>query len=349
MTSAAATDVLGVALVGAGFIADYHLGALRRLPGVALRAVVSRDQAKARACADRFGVPDAGTALPALLARRDVQAVVVATPDDTHEAVATACLEAGKAVLLQKPMATHSAACRRMIATAARTGSDLQVSWMHRHFEEVDLAREWIAEGAIGQVTSIRLRNATPGPDWGAWFFSADRVGGGVVLQLGAHGMDLVEHLLGPIAAVSARTATLLPRRRLASGETVTVENPDSAWATYRLADGVMVSHEMSMIEAAGCDRFRMEIYGTEGTIWLRTERGRFAAFAPGKLGSRGWFAPTLPDAPPGERHHRRWVESLAGGVHEDTARAGLRGLLVAEAIARSAAASGAEIGVEPA
>jgi UDP-N-acetyl-2-amino-2-deoxyglucuronate dehydrogenase len=341
--------VLGVALVGAGFIADYHLGALRRLPGVALRAVVSRDAAKARACADRYGVPDADTSLPALLARDDVQAVVIATPDDTHEEVTTACLEAGKAVLLQKPMATDSAACRRMMATAARTGSDLQVSWMHRHFEEVDLAREWIAEGAIGHVTSIRLRNATPGPHWGAWFFRADRVGGGVVLQLGAHGIDLVEHMLGPIEALSARTATLLPRRTLASGEAVPVENPDSAWASYRLAGGAIVSHEMSMIEAAGCDRFRMEIYGTEGTIWLRTERGRFAAFAPKRLGARGWFTPSLPESPLGERHHRSWVDSLAGGSREDTARAGLRGLLVAEAIARSAAASGAETRVEDA
>jgi len=339
--------MLGVGLIGAGFIADYHLGALRRLPGVALREVVSRDAGKARACADRFGVPDAGTSLPALLARGDVQAVVIATPDDTHEAVTTACLEAGKAVLLQKPMATDSAACRRIIATAARTGSDLQVSWMHRHFEEVDLARDWLAEGAIGQVTSIRLRNATPGPDWGAWFFQAGRVGGGVVLQLGAHGIDLVEHLFAPVAALSARTATLLPRRRLASGEEVVVENPDSAWATYRLADGTVVSHEMAMIEAAGCDRFRMEIYGTEGTIWLRTERGRFAAFAPRKLGARGWFTPSLAEAPLGERHHRRWVESLAGGPRDDTAHAGLRGLLVAEAIARSAASASVETPVE--
>lgn len=341
--------MLGVALVGAGFIADYHLAALRALPGVALRAVVARDAAKARACADRFGVPDAGDSLAALLARADVQAVVVATPDDTHEAVATACLEAGKAVLLQKPMATDSAACRRMIATAARTGCDLQVSWMHRHFEEVEEARAWIAAGAIGRVTSIRLRNATPGPDWGSWFFRADRVGGGVVLQLGAHGIDLAEHLFGPIVALSARTATLRPTRRLADGTEVRVDNPDSAWATYRLADGAIVSHEMSMIEAAGCDRFRMEIYGTEGTIWLRTERGRFAAFAPRRLGARGWFAPALPEAPLGARQHQRWIEGLTGAARDDTARAGLRGLLVAEAIARSAAASGAEVAVEPA
>ncbi|MGG5820417.1 Gfo/Idh/MocA family protein [Falsiroseomonas sp. HW251] len=341
-------QVAGVALVGAGFIADYHLGALRRLPGVALRAVVSRDAARARACADRFGVPDAGTSLPRLLARSDVDAVLVATPDDTHEAVASACLEAGKAVFLQKPMATDSAACRRLIALAAARSLDLQVSFMHRHFEEVEAARHWIASGALGTLNSVRLRNATPGPDWGGWFFQAGRVAGGVVLQLGTHGLDLIEHLFGPVMAVSARTATLVPRRRLASGEEVVVENPDSAWATYRLASGAVVSHEMSAVEAAGCDRFRMEIYGTEGTLWLRTERGRLAAFAPRRLGARGWFMPALPEAPLGERHHRRWLAGLTGAApREETAQAGLRGLLIAEAIARSSAAGGAETAVD--
>jgi predicted dehydrogenase len=300
---------LGVAIAGAGFIAEYHLAALSRLPEVSLRAVMSRRLASAEAVARRFGVAEATDSLDALLARGDVQAVVVATPDDTHEAVATACLEAGKAVLLQKPMAGDSAACRRLIAVAARTGSDLQVSWMHRYFEEVEAARKLIAEGAIGRVTSLRLRNATPGPDWGAWFFQAGRVGGGVVLQLGAHGIDLLEHMFSDIAAVSARTATLVPLRRLADGTEVRVENADSAWATYRLRDGIVASHEMSMIEAAGCDRFRMEIYGTEGTIWLRTERGRLAVFTR----DHGWRMPDLPQAALGVAHHRHWVAGLLG------------------------------------
>jgi predicted dehydrogenase len=337
---------LGVAIAGAGFIAEYHLAALARLEEVALRAVMSRSLPRARVVAQRFGIADATDSLDALLARQDVQAVVVATPDDTHEAVATACLAAGKAVLLQKPMAGDSAACRRLIAAAAHHGTDLQVSWMHRHFEEVEAARALVAAGAIGRVTSIRLRNATPGPDWGAWFFEKDRVGGGVVLQLGAHGIDLLEHLFSDIAAVSARTATLVPVRSLTDGRTVRVENADSAWATYRLRDGIVASHEMSMIEAAGCDRFRMEIYGTEGTLWLRTERGRLAVFT----SEHGWRVPDLPQAALGVAHHRHWIAGLLGTAPKaDTARAGLRSLLVAEAIARSAGASGAEALVEDA
>jgi predicted dehydrogenase len=236
-------------------------------------------------------------------------------------------------------MSTTSVSCRRIIEAAEAAGIDLQVSFMHRHFEEVEAARQLVADGAIGTVTSLRQRNATPGPDWGDWFFKRERVGGGVVLQLGTHGIDLVEHLFGPIAGVSARTAILLGRRTLADGRVVEVENPDSAWCLYDLAGGVMASHEVSMVEAKGCDRFRLEIYGTTGTIWLRSERGPLAVC---QTSTKEWTMPALPEAPLGRRHHGRWIEGLLGRApREATAREALHGLLVVEAIERSAARGG--------
>ena len=346
MTVAGPDGKIGIAVVGAGFIADYHLAGLASVPEAAVRVIVSRTAASAEALAARFRITEAGTDLAAVLARPDIQAVIVTTPDDTHEAIATAALEAQKAVLLQKPMATNAAACRRLLDVARASGADLQVSWMHRHFPEVGEARRLLAEGAIGRVTNARLRNATPGPDWADWFFKRDRVGGGVVLQLGSHGIDLVEHLLGPISSVGARTATLEAERRLADGRVVAVENADSAWATYRLASSVVVSHEMSMIEIAGCDRFRLELYGSEGTLWLRSERGPLALYR--RDGASGWEVPDLDPTPVGQRQHRHWIASLLGKAKaENTAVAGLRGLLVAEAIAHSAAAGGAMVRVE--
>ncbi|WID99525.1 Gfo/Idh/MocA family oxidoreductase [Bosea vestrisii] len=153
-----------------------------------------------------------------------------------------------------------------------------------------------------------------------------------------------MEHLVGEVAAVSARTATLLSERRLRDGRIVPVENPDSAWCLYELANGVIASHEVSMIEQAGCDRFRMEIYGTKGTIWLRSERGALA-FA--RKGQSEWSVPNLPTPPFGQRQHRAWLEGVTGlAPREQTARAGLRGLLVAEAIEQSQAAGGQRIAV---
>ena len=77
---------------------------------------------------------------------------------------------------------------------------------------------------------------------------------GEMILSTGLHGIDLVEHLFDRIVSVSAKLATLQPKRRLADDRVVAVENADSAWAVYELASGVVISHEMSMIEAQGCE-----------------------------------------------------------------------------------------------
>src|SRR3974377_1018334 len=95
----------------------------------------------------------------------------------------------------------------------------------------------------------------------------------------------------------------------------------------------------MSLSEVHGCDRFRLEIYCADATLWLRTEKGLLAVYAPELTGSRGWFIPDLPRRPPGHRQHAHWLEVVRGRVPSDrTAEDGLATLLVAEAIYRSAA-----------
>ena len=133
---------------------------------------------------------------------------------------------------------------------------------MHRHFEEVVAARAMLREGACGHGDDGAAAQRDAWTRLGRLVLPKDRVGGGVVLQLGIHGIDLVEHLFGPIVAVSARTATLVPQRTLRDGRIVAVENADTAFAVYEIEGGPLVHHEMSMIERAGTDRFRMEIYG---------------------------------------------------------------------------------------
>ncbi|MFN0159786.1 MAG: Gfo/Idh/MocA family protein, partial [Burkholderiales bacterium] len=170
---------VGVGFIGAGFIAEYHLAGLRAAGGARLRVIAGRTLAKAAALAERFGIETTTTDWREVLARDDVDAVVITTPDDTHPEVAIAAAAAGKHILLQKPMARTAAECRRITAAARATGVCLSVSFMHRHFEEVVAARQLLADGVIGTPYAVRMRNATPGPDWGAWFFSRERVGGG--------------------------------------------------------------------------------------------------------------------------------------------------------------------------
>ena len=328
-----------VGLLGAGFITDYHLAGLQQA-GANVVSIFSRTETRAQAKAERFGIPHYTSHYPTLLARDDVEAVVITTPDYTHQQLAIAAAKAGKAVYLQKPMARNARECLDIIDAAQAADVPLFVSFMHRYMVEVDKMRQLLAAGALGPVYEIRQRNATAGADWAGWFYSKEKVGGGVVLQLGVHGIDLLRFLFGEITRVRATTALMKKERRLADGSVVRPDNEDTALATYRFASGVVATHEMTFNEQAGTDRFRMEIYGEKGTAWLRSERGRLALYAPDFLGQDGWFEPKLPAPNFGWRQHHHFLSMLRGQEPVDTsARDGLATLLVSEAIYRSAEA----------
>lgn len=335
MTSA--SDMVGVGLIGAGSIADYHLDGLKAAGGASLRAIAARTRASAEPLAAKHGA----VALDdwrALLDRPDIDAVIVATPDATHAEIARAAAAAGKATMVQKPMAPTSRECREMIAAARRLGTLLSVSFMHRHFEEVARAREIIGEGGFGSVLSARLRNATPGPDWSGWFYRRADNPGGVVHQLGVHGIDLIRHFFGDIDRLTATTALRRRERALKDGTIVRPDVDDHAFATYVAASGALIAHEICYSEVAGTDRFILEIVCERASLHLRGPRGPLAIGTAGAAGGH-WTCPSLPMRAPGERHHRAFLDMVRGRAPaDDTAESGLATLLIAEAIFRSAA-----------
>ncbi len=346
-SNATGGEIVRVGMIGAGFISNYHLAGLAAVPAARVVVIASRNGERAARQAARFGIPDATTEWRAVLDRADADAVVIATPDDTHLEIATAAAHARKAILLQKPMARNSAECRQIVGTAADTGVVLSVSFMHRYFEEVVRLREVLAAGGLGTIFSVRMRNATSGPNWNSWFYDRAAVDLGVVAQLGTHGIDLVGHLVGPIERVQGRAACLQTERTLRDGTVVHPENTDHAVAIYQFRGGAIGTHEMSFAEVAGCDRFRLEIYGSEGTAWLRHPTQGLALFAPQVVGTRGWFVPELADRPLGQRQHASFIAQVRGEEARDgTAADGLAGMVVAEAI-HEAARTGIEQAVE--
>jgi predicted dehydrogenase len=342
-----AADSVAVAVIGAGFIADYHVNGLVSAGGAKVAALVGRRRGPAEAKAAALGIARVETDYRAVLDDGSIDAVVVASPDDTHERIAIDALDAGKAVLLQKPMALDSGQCRAIVAAASRSARPLTVSFMHRYFPEVGWLRGLLAAGSLGAVHALRLRNATPGADWADWFFKSGSVAGGVVMQLGVHGIDLCRHLFGEIDSVQAETTTARPQRRLADGRVVMSTLEDNVVAGYRLACGALASHEMSYTELGGCDRFRLEVYADAGTVWLRTGRGPAAIFAPSVTGCDEWVAPPLETAPFGQVHHRHWLDIVRGvAAPDDTPLAGLRSVALAEAI-YAAARSGSRVATD--
>ena len=167
-----------IAILGAGFISDYHVRGLTAAGDVAIACLVGRDPARTRARAAELGIENAATDMAAVLADPGIDGVVVATPDGLHRDHAIAALSQGKAVLLQKPMALDTAQCAEIIAASEASGAPLTVSFMHRYFPEVRWLKRLLDEGALGRVHSVRIRNATPGADWADWFYSPENVSG---------------------------------------------------------------------------------------------------------------------------------------------------------------------------
>lgn len=336
--ASAASERLRIGIVGAGFISDYHVNGLRAAGATAVNVLVGRSPERTAVRAKALGIAQSATDYAGVLADPAVDAVVIATPDDMHKAMAIAALRAGKAVLLQKPMAMTSAECAEILKVAEHATAPLTVSFMHRHFPEVRWLRQLLATGDLGKIHTIRIRNATPGADWAEWFFSPENVSGGVVMQLGVHGIDLIQMLFGRIEDVAAGLATQQPVRTLNDGRKITSTLEDNVLARYRLASGALVTHEMSYTEVAGCDRFRLEVYAERGTVWLRTERGTAAIYAPDVTGQDDWVVPEFEDEPLGQDHHAAWMGIAAGlSPADDTGMAGLSSVLVAEAIYEAA------------
>ena len=339
-------ESIRVGAIGAGDISGYHLAGLDAAGGARVQVISGRQADRVAATAERFGVPEYVTDYLEILDRDDIDAVVIATPERSHEPIATAAAAAGKAILLQKPVAESIEACERIIAVAGNAGVDLQVSFMHRFFEETVYARGLIRSGKLGAVFSARMRNATPGPDV-SWYYDPETAAGGVVWCLGVHGIDLIQHLFGPIGEVHARCATMMPRRTLSDGTELTdIGIEDHALALYRTVDGVLVSHEMSICELKGTERFLLEIYAEKGTMQLRGPRGDLAIHAPEVTGVDDWVTPDLPDAAFGARQHAHWLDILRGRVRSDaSALDALAGLHVVDAIL-AAAESGKTVSV---
>jgi UDP-N-acetyl-2-amino-2-deoxyglucuronate dehydrogenase len=334
---------LRIGLIGAGSIAAYHIDGIRAA-GDQVHAIAAGSDASAVQAAHRFGIPQACRSWQELLARDDLDAVIIATPDDTHEEIALAAIAAGRRVMIQKPLAMTSAAALRIVAAGRSAGIPVFTSYMHRHFPETATWRAMmLAEGeasavsAFGPVLSVRIRNATSGPDWGDWFYDGER-SGGVVMQIGIHGIDLVEHLIGPITEVTAMTALRRPERRLADGRLIRPTSDDHAFAIYRMTGGVIVSHEMCFSEVAGTDRFLMEITSERAKIAFRGNHGALAVNAGG-----GWKAVPVGEITAGATQHTLFSDMVRGDLaHDASDLAGVQGLLVAEAINASAATASA-------
>lgn len=248
--------MLRLGLVGAGAAGQLRARAARRVDGVTLTAVADPDlRAAASAARGASAIADAD----ALLARADVDAVVVSVPTPAHEALVAAALRAGKHVLCEKPLAPTSAACRRLLAVARETGRTLAVGFNHRYFPPFRVLKDVVAAGRLGRLTHVRALAGHAGlPELRAdWMYVGALAGGGAMMDLGLHMADLVRFVAGEIADVQGVAV---------NGVWGVEGSEDDALALMRTTAGVPVAYHATWTEWRGYT-FRLEVYGDRGLV----------------------------------------------------------------------------------
>jgi len=261
-------NTIGIAIIGPGKVAHTHARELAALPQARLVAVCGRNQERTEAFAQQYSVR-AYIDLAHLLADGDVQAVIICTPHPQHAAQAIAAAEAGKHVLVEKPLAITVADCDRMIAAARRNRVKLGVISQRRLYPPVQRVRAAIADGKIGRpilgtVSVLGWRSPeyyTMDPWRGTW----DGEGGGVLVNQAVHQLDLFQWLMGPIEEVFGYWANL---------NHPTIEVDDTAIAVVRFRDGALGNIVVSNSQNPGLHG-RIHIHGSNGaSIGVQTEGG---------------------------------------------------------------------------
>jgi predicted dehydrogenase len=190
---------LRLGVIGLGLRLSLPLAAHRPGRGSVIVALCDTDPAALRRGMDRLGVESGTDDYRTLLKRDDVDAVLVVTPDDTHEQIAVDCLQAGKPVFLEKPMHITVDGCDNILRTAYETGTRLYVGHNMRHMGVVRAMRDAIARGDIGEPKTIWVRHfVSYGGDYYFKDWHADRARTtGLLLQKAAHDIDIVHWLAG--------------------------------------------------------------------------------------------------------------------------------------------------------
>jgi len=283
---------LGVGMVGYAFMGAAHSQGWRTVGRVfdvpltpAMTAVCGRDPEAVRAAAGRLGWTSTETDWRELITRTDIQLVDICTPGESHAEIAVAALEAGKHVLCEKPLANSVAEAEAMAAAAQearKRGQLAMVGFNYRRTPALAFARRMVDEGRLGELRHVRVSYLQ---DWLvdpafplAWRLRREAAGSGALGDLGAHAIDIAQHLAGsPLAGVSAQTETFVTERPLpgdtSGGELGPVTVDDAAVFNGRLVSGALASFEVSRVAAGRKNALRVELNGTLGSVEFDLER----------------------------------------------------------------------------
>lgn len=283
---------LGFGLIGTGMAGGCNARELAEVEDARLAAVCSRDPERARAFAAEHGAPRWYTDYERLVADPEVDVVCVLTPTGLHAEMTIAAAEAGKHVLVEKPLEANLAAAHRMIRVCRERGVHLGVIFQMRFGRVAEKLRELLSRGGLGRIhLADAVDKASRSPAYyasAAWRGTEELEGGGCLMTQSIHILDLLQHLAGPVWSVRANAAT----RRHA------IDVEDTAVALLEFRDGALgtVTSATSVRPAL---LSLLSIHGDLGTVVANAQYDRFLV----------WEVEGVP-APAPTPETTRWVDT---------------------------------------
>lgn len=277
------------AIVGTGFMGKVHAENVRRLGNVEIAAVVGSRPETARKFAESAGIPIATDSLKDVLNNNEIAAVHICTPNVDHYPMSLAAIEAGKAVLCEKPMTMNVDEARRLVDAAKAKNAPNCVQHNLRYYPVVQQIRQMIAHGDLGDILIVQ---GTYSQDWllydTDWNWRLDSKSNGklrVMGDIGSHWMDMIQHLTAlNITAVCADLATFHKTRKRPKGSVETfsgkklqpgeyeefpIDTEDFGMVLLRLGERARGAFTVSQMSAGRKNKFEFEIFGTKaGVAW---------------------------------------------------------------------------------
>ena len=284
MTEVKETANVRVGVIGLGFGGESALKSYRQLPGVEIVALAGMEEEKLASLGETYEVPHLYREYQELLARDDLDAVSIAVPNYLHAEIACAAFRKGLHVLCEKPLARTAEEAETIVQAAIEAKRVLQVVFNHRERGDVQTLKRYIDEGQLGRIYYAKAywmrRNGIPGA--GSWFVSKERSGGGPLIDLGVHVLDMALYLLGEPEALTVSASTynelIQSGRGIDKGASKTGNNhsqdvEDLATAFIRLSNGGTLHLETSWATNSSYgDDYGVILYGSEGGAEIKVK-----------------------------------------------------------------------------
>jgi 1,5-anhydro-D-fructose reductase (1,5-anhydro-D-mannitol-forming) len=250
-------------IIGCGNVTELKSGpAFGKIPGSELVAVMRRDAQLAEDYAKRHGVPKWYTDADALIADPDVNAVYVATPVGSHLEYALKVCAAGKPCYVEKPMTRNATEAQTMANAFKAAKLPLFVAYYRRGMPRFLKVKELISSGAIGKLSGVSYRRASPVREMTVdlpWRYSPELSGGGLIMDIGCHTLDIIDFITGPLQDVSGIACNMASQ----------YDVEDNVVMQFRLASGGLGTASWNF--ASAISEEMIVFSGTEGRLTTST------------------------------------------------------------------------------